>query len=250
MSRHLRPGLALFAALIGALLFFTRRVEAKEGVLAADPMTLEVPGFSEAYYVKPRGKSRRPIILYLHGRGGNAFEDCRKWARVARQFGWVVCPQGPAPTDSGGRTWNNDAETAGRIVHATVVALQDKYVQRVRSRGCVLVGFSEGAFIAQQLGLHDPAHWNRWLILAANDQYWMGDAPQLLEQNRAKIRRVYLFTGEDDQVAENTKRAGEMLKEAHIRVRVKIVPGLGHEVPADRMITNYRRPLRWLIAAK
>jgi predicted esterase len=249
MSRHLRPGLALFAALIGALLF-TRRAEAKEGALAADPMTLDVPGFSEAYYVKPRGKSRRPIILYLHGRGGNAFEDCRKWARVARQFGWVVCPQGPAPTDSGGRTWNNDAETAKRIVDATVVALQDKYVRRVRSRGCVLVGFSEGAFIAQQLGLRDPAHWNRWLILAANDQYWMGDAPQLLEQNRAKIRRVYLFTGEDDQVAENTKRAGEMLKEAHIRVRVKIEPGLGHEVPADRMITNYRRPLRWLIAAK
>ena len=72
----------------------------------------------------------------------------------------------------------------------------------------------------------------------------------MLEQNRAKIRRVYLFTGENDEVAENTKRVGEMLKEAHIRVRVKIVPGLGHEVPADRMITNYRRPLRWLAAAK
>ena len=74
-------------------------------------------------------------------------------------------------------------------------------------------------------------------------------APQLLEQNRAKIQRVFLLTGEDDQVAENTKRAGEMLKDAHIRVRVKIAPGLGHEVPADRMITNYRRPLRWLLAA-
>ena len=97
--------------------------------------------------------------------------------------------------------------------------------------------------------LRDPKHWNRWLILAANDHYWWGDAPQLLEQNREKIRRVFLFTGEDDQVAENTKRAAEMLKDAHIRVRVKIVPGLGHEVPADRMITNYRRPLRWLVAA-
>ena len=38
-----------------------------------------------------------------------------------------------------------------------------------------------------------------------------------------------------------------MLKGARIRVRVKIAPGLGHEVPGDRMITNYRRPLRWLI---
>jgi predicted esterase len=235
---------------VAMALAIARRADAKQAAGTPDPMTLEVPGQLDAYYIRPSTKARRPIILYIHGRGGNAFEDCRKWARVARQFGWVVCPQGPALTDTGGRTWNNDAETARRIISATVVALQDKYPGRVRSRGDILIGFSEGAFIAQQVGMHDPAHWNRWLILAANDHYWFGDAPQLLEQNRAKIRRVFLFTGEDDQVAENTKRAGEMLKEAHIHVKVKIVPGLGHEVPADRMITNYRRPLRWLATAQ
>ncbi|MDP9033983.1 MAG: hypothetical protein M3O50_04195 [Myxococcota bacterium] len=213
-------------------------------------MSIEVPGFSDAYYYKPRTKSSSPIILYLHGRGGNAFEDCRKWARVARMFGWVVCPQGPAPTETGGRTWNNDADAARRIVDATVAALKEKYKRRVRTRGDILIGFSEGAFVAQQVGLRDPTHWNRWLILAANDHYWFGDAAQLLEQNRGKIRRVFLFTGENDQVADNTKRAADMLRGAHIRVKVKIVPGLGHEVPADQMITNYRRPLRWLVAAK
>jgi predicted esterase len=241
--------LVALAALAVAIVLIGRRAEAKESSDTADPMTLEVPGYSDAYYVQPRTKSRRPILLYLHGRGGNALEDCRKWARVARQFGWVVCPQGPASTDTGGRTWNNDAETARKIIDATVDALKQRYKGRVRTRGDILIGFSEGAFIAQQVGMRDPARWNRWLILAANDRYWFGDAPQLLEQNRAKIRRVFLLTGEDDQVAENTKRAGEILKDAHIRVRVKITPGLGHEVPADRMITNYRRPLRWLAAS-
>ena len=245
---RLAPALSVAVlALVGGLLF-ARRAEAMEAATMPDPLALEVPGFSDAYYVRPPTKARRPIILYLHGRGGNPLEDCRKWARAARPFGWVVCPQGPGRTESGGRTWNNDVETAKRIIHATVAALQEKYPGRVRSRGDILVGFSEGAFIAQQVGASDPKHWNRWLILAANDRYWMGSSPQLLEQNRAKIHRVYLLTGEDDQVAENTKRAGEMLKGAHIRVRVKIEPGLGHEVPADRMITNYRRPLRWLAA--
>jgi predicted esterase len=149
--------------------------------------------------------------------------------------------------ENGGRTWNNDAGTAKKIVDATVAALMEQYKGRIRTRGDVLIGFSEGAFVAQQIGLRDPAHWSRWLILAANDRYWYGDAPQLLEQNRSKIRRVYLFTGENDDVAENTKRAGEMLKSARIPVRIRIAPGLGHEIPADRMITNYRRPLRWLI---
>jgi predicted esterase len=247
VQQRIRFALALALAALGALLLHARGANAKEEATSPDPMTLEVPGFADAFYYKPRGKSRKPILMYVHGRGGNAFEDCRKWARVARQFGWVVCPQGPAATDSGGRTWNNDAETARRIIDATVAALKDKYKRRVRTRGDVLIGFSEGAFIAQQVGLRDPAHWNRWLILAANDRYWWGDAPQLLEENRSKIRRVYLITGENDQVAENTKRAGEMLKDARIRVRVKIAPGLGHEVPADRMITHYRRPLRWLV---
>lgn len=241
-----RVAVALFATV--GLLLCARGAEAREAATTPDAMTIEVPGYLDAFYYKPRTRSRRPVVLYLHGRGGNAFEDCRKWARVARQFGWVVCPQGPSATESGGRTWNNDAETAKKIIDATVVALQGKYPGRVRSRGDVLIGFSEGAFVAQQLGMRDPAHWSRWLILAANDRYWFGDAAQLLEQNRSKIRRVYLFTGEDDQVAENTRRAAEMLKEARIHVRVKIVPGLGHEVPADRMITNYRRPLRWLVS--
>jgi predicted esterase len=242
---HFRRALAL--AIVFCALFCGTRVEAREAAATPDPASITVPGYGQAFYYKPRSKARRPVLLYLHGRGGNAFEDCRKWARVARQFGWIVCPEGPSATDTGGRTWNNDAETARKIVDATVAALHDEYKGRIRTRGNVLIGFSEGAFVAQQIGLHDPAHWNRWLILAANDRYWFGDAPQLLEQNHSKIRRVVLFTGENDEVAENTKRAGEMLKTAKIPVKVRIVPGLGHEVPADRMITNYRRPLRWLI---
>jgi predicted esterase len=252
VPRSTRLAVAALFAVVAALLagLYPRVAQAHEAATTPDPMVLEVPGFPDAYYVKPRSKSRRQVILYLHGRGGNAFEDCRKWARAARIFGWVVCPQGPTSTDSGGRTWNNDADAARRIVDATLAALSDKYKGRVRQRGNVLIGFSEGAFIAQQIGVRDPVHFSRWLILAANDRYWFGDAPQLLEQNHSKIRRVYLMTGENDEVAENTRRAGEMLKTAHIRVKVKIEPGMGHEVPADRMITNYRRPLRWLIAAR
>jgi predicted esterase len=237
----------LVAPVVAFALLFARSAAAREPAATPDPMTLDVPGFAQAYYYKPRTKARRPVLMYLHGRGGNAFEDCRKWARVARQFGWIVCPEGPSVSDTGGRTWNNDAGTAKRVVDAVVAALGEEYHGRIRTRGNVLIGFSEGAFVAQQIGLRDPAHWNRWMILAANDRYWFGDAPQLLEQNHAKIRRVVLFTGENDEVADNTRRCGEMLKTAKIPVRVRIVPGLGHEIPADRMITNYRRPLRWLI---
>ena len=253
MPRSLRFAAAFlaFALALTVLMAGTARVaSAKQPSEPPDPLTLEVPGFSDAYYYKPKSKAQKPILMYLHGRGGNPFNDCRKWAKVATQFGWVICPAGPVDRGNGDHAWANDPVRAKQIVDATVAALRKKYKSRVRTRGNVLIGFSEGAFIAQHVGLHDPEHWSKWLILAANDTYWFGDAPALLEQNRRKIRRVYLFTGEYDMVAQNTVRAGEMLKTNNIPVRVQLVPGMGHEVPADRMVSNYRRPLRWLISAK
>ena len=238
--------LGLIAAVV--VLAFSPSAHATRAVIG-EPKHLDIPGQPEAYYYRSYGKGPRPVIMFLHGRGGNPMEDCRKWARVASQFGWVVCPQGPEDRGAGARSWNNSVPAGKQIIDATIAALRAKYKGRVQRHGNILIGFSEGAFIAMQVGLHDAGNWNRWLILAANDQYWWGDTAALLEENKKKIHRVYLLTGENDEVAPNTTRVGDILKAAKVPVRVKINPGMGHEVTGDRMITNYRRPLRWLLAA-
>jgi predicted esterase len=250
VHRSIQLALAALVVTVAVVSGGGRDASAKQESTIADPLTLTVPGHPDAYYYKPRSRSSKPIIMYLHGRGGNPFEDCRKWAKVARAYGWIVCPAGQIDRGNGDHAWNNDPTTAKEIIDATYAALKHKYKGRVRTRGNILVGFSEGAFIAQQVGVRDPERWSKWLILAANDKYWFGDAPALLDQNRGKIRKVYLFTGEFDGVAQNTVAVGDMLKERHIPVRVQLQPGMGHEVPADRMVANYRRPLRWLISTK
>ncbi len=239
--------LALFTLLVVGFAFAPSAWAKSSGSSSiGDPQRIEVSGQSDAFYYRPRGKGLKPVIIYLHGRGGNPEEDCRKWAKVATQFGWVLCPQGPEDRGGGARSWANNPTAGKEIIDNSLAALREKYKHRVQTRGNILVGFSEGAFIAMQVGLHDPKTWSRWLILAANDQYWWGDAQNLLHDGRHNIRRVYLLTGENDEVAENTTRVGEMVKAEKIPVRVKIAPGMGHEVPADRMITTYRRPLLWL----
>ena len=250
LVKRIAKSFALAVALCAAALIAPAKASAKPATAIQDPLTLEVPGFPDAYYYKPHSKAQKPVLMYLHGRGGNPFEDCRKWARVALQFGWVVCPAGPVDRHNGEHEWANSADAGISTTNAVLVALRQKYHGRVRTKGNVLIGFSEGAFVAQQVGLREPDKWSKWLILAANDHYWFGDAPTLLAQNRKKIRRVYLFTGEFDMVAQNTVRAGEMLKKENIPVKVQLFPGLGHDVPGDRMVANYRRPLRWLVAAK
>lgn len=241
--RHL---LAVLFAL--GLLVLASRAEAKASGSVGEPQRLEVPGHPDAYFYRPRSRGPKPVIMYLHGRNGNAAEDCRKWAKVATQFGWVVCPQGPGESGNGGRHWMNSAEAGKSVMDAALGALRTKYKGRVQRFGNILVGFSEGAFVAMQAGLRDQKTWNRWLILAASDRYWVGEAPAALDAGTggSKLKRVYLLTGESDGVAENTQRVGEMLKEHRVPVRVHIAAGMGHEIARDRMVTTYRRPLAWL----
>lgn len=238
----------LFALLVSALTVLLPRVASAKTAALGEPLRLEVPGHGDAYYFKPRVRGLRPVLMYLHGRGGNPAEDCRKWARVGTQFGWVVCPTGPEEGPNGGRAWGSGAGYAEQILKDTIHALREKYKGKVRTRRNILIGFSEGAFVAMQVGLKDQRTWDRWLILGASDVYWQQDLTEALDPKKRRVQRVYLLTGENDQVAQNTENVGKLLRKAKVRVRVKIVPGLGHEVPSDRMITTYRRPLLWLSA--
>ncbi len=238
----------LLALLATALLALIPRVAFAKTATIPDPLRIAVPGAPDAYYYKPQGRGSKPVIMYLHGRGGRPAEDCRKWARVATQFGWVVCPSGSGVNDAGGRTWTNGTADAQRVIDATLTALRDKYKGKLQRRGNVLVGFSEGAWVAMNVGLKDQRTWSRWLILGASDAYW-GDVSEALAKDKRKVERVYLLTGENDGVARNTVRVGETLKKVKVPVRVKLVAGMGHEVPSDRMISTYRRPLAWLVNA-
>lgn len=250
MRRVVAFGALFIVAFALLALLAPRAAWAKAGSSISDPLKIEVEGAPDAYYYKPRAKGPKPILMYLHGRGGNAQEDCRKWAKVGTQFGWVVCPQGPGAFESGGRTWSNGVASAQTIIDKTIDALRAKYKGRVQRRGNVLIGFSEGAFVAMNVGLKDQNTWSKWLVLGASDAYWGGDVAEALDRDKRKVRRVYLLTGENDGVAQNTVRVGDTLKKSHVSVKVKLVPGMGHEVPADRMISTYRRPLAWLLAAK
>jgi predicted esterase len=245
----------LFVAFVLPLVAFfavslsSRTAHAKAGASIGEALRLEIPGSPDAFYFKPRAKGPKPILMYLHGRGGNPAEDCRKWAKVGSQFGWVVCPAGPGDNGTGGRTWS-DAGAAQKVIDGTVQALRDKYKGRVQRRGNVLIGFSEGAFVAMQVGLKDQTTWTKWLILGASEQYWGTDVTEALDTEKRKVRRVYLLTGENDGVAQNTVKVGDQLKKNKVPVKVRLVPGMGHEVPGDRMVSTYRRPLAWLVAAR
>jgi len=214
----------------------------------AGPEVLLIPGAPPVYYYPPVGPGRstlRPVIFYLHGGGGNPHYDCRRWAPVARREGWLVCPTGAVKREDGRPRWGNWV-SARRIVMTTLKALRAKYGRRVQLYGNTLIGFSEGAFAAMNIGVHEPRTFNRWLIVAGTDRYWGGSGLEALQRNRNSIRRVYLLTGEHDGTLGGTKRALGRLRRAQVTSKFYELAGYGHQVPLRSKGWLFEAAIQWL----
>jgi predicted esterase len=217
--------------------------------VGSDGMKLiDVPGGGSAYFYEPTGRGRlslRPVIMYLHGRGGNPAGDCRRWAKVARRRGWLVCPTGPGAR-GGGRDWQGNWAAGMHVAVKTVQALRKRYGRRVQLYGNTLIGFSEGAYVAMNVGVRQPRTFNRWLILAGKVLYFGGPGLDALARNRRTLRRVYLITGEQDEVVSGTRELRERLRKAGVATRMSTPNDMGHEVKLESKASMYRAALMWL----
>jgi predicted esterase len=129
---------------------------------------------------------------------------------------------------------------------SAIQVLRKKYGRRVQLYGNTLIGFSEGAYAAMNVGVREPHVFNRWLILAATDQYWGGPGLEALQTAKERVRRVFLITGEHDGVIDGTHQVQDWLERAGVDTRV-VTPGdMGHELALDRKPELYHQALAWL----
>jgi predicted esterase len=125
-------------------------------------------------------------------------------------------------------------------------ALRDRFGRRIQLFGNTLIGFSEGAFVAMNVGVREPKTFNRWLILGADTSYWGGSGLEALQDARNRVRRVVLITGGRDQVVDDTRKVAEWLSRARVPIKIQTPEDLAHEVALDRMPGLYENALRWL----
>jgi predicted esterase len=225
-----------------------REIDKSDALLPGGMHVVTPPGVSPAYYFEPTGPGRhgmRPILIYLHGRGGHPEKDCQRWAPVARRLGWLVCPSGPSPYGDG-RAWNNNWPSAHSATMAAIQVLRKKYGRRVQLYGNTLIGFSEGAYAAMNVGVREPHVFNRWLILAATDRYWGGPGLEALQTAKERVRRVFLITGEHDGVIDGTHQVEDWLGRAGVDTRVTTPSDMGHELALDKKPELYHQALAWL----
>lgn len=211
---------------------------------AGAPDVLQVRGAPDAFFYRP-GARRRRVIVYLHARGADPEASCRQLRTAVSPYGWLLCPVGPVDRGNGRHEWNNDPITAHRYAMAALSALSARFSGRVLRTDNVVMGFSEGAFVAMQLGMTEPRTFPRWVIFAGTDYYLTSDSTRWAEARR-HVRRVYLFTGENDNVVGQTRRAEAHLRREHVgRVHLRVMQDMGHQLPSNNVTLG--RALRFVM---
>lgn len=224
------------------------RTPAARRLVRGQPEVLELAGMPDAWFYRPRGGGMRRVFVYLHSRGADPKEACQRFSAVVPQYGWLVCPVGPGHRGGGRYVWNNNALLARRYAVASVAALRARFPRRVRATDNVVMGFSEGAFVAMQTGLMEPTLFPRWVIFSAHDGY-IGMNTELYPAARQALRRIYLLTGANDEIVERSRRAEALMRRQRLgTVQLRILPRANHELPPE-FVPEVRRALAFVTAA-
>lgn len=210
-----------------------------------EPEVLELPGIPDAYFYRAAQGGRRRVFVYLHARNADPRESCRQFATVVTRFGWLLCPVGPGMGRDQARQWNNNPILARQYATTAVRALFQRFPRRTRVTDNVLMGFSEGAFVAIQTGLNEPVMFPRWVIFAAHDRYLATEGDALAGARRS-LRKLYLITGRNDEIVGHSRRAAEQLRRDRLgRVELRVLDGVGHQLP-PAFVPTVRTALQWV----
>lgn len=172
-----------------------------------------------------------PLLVAMHGWGGNPVDFSANLKSVADRRGYIVCcPYGP---DVMGKTtfgWGVDT-TAERVVIETLAKMTAKYpIDQAR---VVLLGFSQGGGYSFYLGLK---HADLFLgVMPVAAAYYDTSWNQYLAHAREKGLRFHILLGGDEPAErrEANLAAIRTLIENGISVSFNVFAGFGHTLPGD-----------------
>jgi predicted esterase len=171
-----------------------------------------------------RGKG--PTMLALHGFGQDPESFADVLAAALPAVG-VVAVRGPSAAPGGGRGW----EDLQRTQVALGAALGDAGVDGRP----VLLGFSQGGWLGLRWSLLHPARLKGAIIVGTSR--FEPPGPDALQKVAALRIPVAILAGEGDPAAvEAAREAERVLSAAEIRVKVWVVPGLGHALPPAEIL--------------
>lgn len=185
-----------------------------------EPLVVLPPGYD--------AKKPAPLIVALHGSGGQGEEMARMWKRTAAEAGAIlVCPDALRPLGNGYQ-WMFIDESYW-MASRTIEWAKGKYA--VDPDRVVLTGFSQGANVSLQMAAKQPQGIRGVVVVCG---HYEPEIAAFDTTNAAARPRVALLIGERDEAAQSNREAKDVLDKAGSPCLLRVYKGAGHEFPPQR----------------
>ncbi len=172
-----------------------------------------------------------PLIIAMHGYGGNAENFSRVWADAAGKAGAIlVIPRAMRSVSMSGFGWG-DLDEAEVIVKSALSQAMSQH--NVDTKRVVLTGFSQGASMAYGIAERAPSAYAGVIPVAGR---LAGVSSTGANVNASTGPKYYLMIGADDREAtvESNRSSKRELSAAGFDVSLVVYPDLGHAFPPNR----------------
>jgi predicted esterase len=193
----------------------------------------------------PSGERSRPapLVVALHGFGGNAASFAPVWRDVAEEAGaFLAVPQAFDAAAGGGFSWGVVEQGEHLVLRAIEMARREHPIDPKR---VVVTGFSQGGGMAFTVALRHPELISGAIPIAG---FYDERVTPLSGTIGAPLPRFAILNGALDEEAGNNRKAARLLEAAGTRVFLKIYDGLGHDIPKDRR-AELSSALRFVLGA-
>ena len=197
---------------------------------------------AQGYVIRPRDRSGpMPVTVFLHGLCGDPASACPRFREGVDDRSWLLCPSAPQRCEGGGASWNPSGLASSASIRRAVDAVDRLAPGEVdRAAPGVLIGFSQGAYIAERVARSAPGRWRGVAFVGA-----------FIHVGRARleamgVRRVVLAAGRYDMTRRALEETAQNLAREGFPGRFVDLGAVGHTYVPSRRVAGWRDALAWL----
>jgi predicted esterase len=199
-------------------------------------MTEDARGTSSSAGPEPKKRSvlafppenrggKQPVFIYLHGIAGGPERGCAELAHAVPTYGWLVCPHANV-RDGQKYSWGGSlAEQWAVVTQAVREVASEPEVDP--SAPVVLLGFSQGAYVAADLVTAYPNKVRAALFVGANVR------PQKDALVRSGVKKVAFTAGLYDGTHGYLAESARLLAAAGYPAQFRSLGKVGHTYVGD-----------------
>jgi predicted esterase len=172
--------------------------------------------------------STLPLLIALHGGGGNKESNLEEWD-VARRRGWLVLsPQATHSIFPNAYWWAEDLEQRLRDIQIHFDEVLQTYP--IDTARVVTAGMSQGSGMAIYTALSGRFPVRGFIAVAPG---WKNTSSIADVATHARAVRGYFVVGEKDHFLPSTRDIQKILRDNNVPFGEEAYPDLGHEWPPD-----------------